>query len=243
MTISEIPIRNGDHHAPSSLSQNAPTNGLSHGTTGSTYTNGMNTNGLDATYANGNGLNGHSANGTVPSSDQSSEVDSMAMSEMPIAICGIGCRLPNGLHTPEQFWEFLLAKGDARSRVPESRYNIDAYYDPSSKPGTIKTEYGHFLNVDLAKVDGNFSQFVRGVLERQDPNQRLLMEVARECIDDAGEVDWQGGLIGCYIGSFGEDWIEMFAKDPQQYGLYRVSNGDFMMANQISYEMDLKGPR
>jgi hypothetical protein len=37
----------------------------------------------------------------------------------PIAICGMALRLPGGLHTPQQFWDFLVAKGDARGRVPE----------------------------------------------------------------------------------------------------------------------------
>ncbi|KAL0942745.1 polyketide synthase [Colletotrichum truncatum] len=163
--------------------------------------------------------------------------------DQPIAICGMACRLPGGLNTPQQLWEFVLAKGDARSRVPESRYNVDAFYDPSGRPGTVKTEYGYFLDYDISKSDGAFSSFVRGATEREDPHQRQMSEVARECIEDAGETNYRGGLIGCYVGSFGEDWCEMFAKDTQQYGLYRVAGyGDFMLSNNVAYEMDLKGP-
>ncbi|KAJ3955154.1 hypothetical protein N0V92_008317 [Colletotrichum tropicale] len=163
--------------------------------------------------------------------------------DQPIAICGMACRLPGGLHTPQQLWDFLLAKGDARTRVPESRYNVDAFYDPSGRPGTVKTEYGYFLDYDISKSDGAFSSFVRGATEREDPHQRQMSEVARECIEDAGEANYRGKLIGCYVGSFGEDWCEMFAKDTQQHGLYRVAGyGDFMLSNNVAYEMDLKGP-
>jgi acyl transferase domain-containing protein len=46
------------------------------------------------------------------------------------------------------------------------------------------------------------------------------------------------------MGSFGEDWLELYGKETQQYGQYRVSGyGDFMLPNRVSYEMDLTGPR
>ena len=41
-----------------------------------------------------------------------------------IVICGMAVRLPNRIKTPQQLWHFLLNKGDARSWVPESRYNV-----------------------------------------------------------------------------------------------------------------------
>jgi hypothetical protein len=44
----------------------------------------------------------------------------------PIAICGMACRLPSGINTPQQLWEFLVTGEDARSKVPESRYNSEA---------------------------------------------------------------------------------------------------------------------
>lgn len=164
----------------------------------------------------------------------------------PIAICGMALRLPGGLGTPQQFWDFLLAKGDARGRVPHSRYNISAYYSTSGKPGTIGTEYGYFLDdsVKLGALDvGRFS-LSRAELECADPQQRRMLEVVRECFDDAGEVNFRQSLTGCYMGSYGEDWLEMQNRDPQQSGVYRLDGyGDFMLSNRISYEMDLRGPR
>ena len=36
----------------------------------------------------------------------------------------------------------------------------------------------------------------------------------------------------------------MLEKDAQQYGVYRVvGSGDFALANRVSYEMNLQGPR
>ncbi|KAJ6114967.1 Acyl transferase/acyl hydrolase/lysophospholipase [Penicillium sp. IBT 16267x] len=167
-------------------------------------------------------------------------------SQKPIAICGMSVRLPGGLHSPQQLWDFLIARGDARGSVPDSRYNASAYYSGSEMPipGSIKSEYGYFLDesIDLASIDTSFFSMGKVDVERMDPHQRQMLEVARESLEDAG-VNWKGRPIGCYMGSFGEDWVEMFAKENQQYGLYRVTGyGDFMLSNRISYEMDLTGP-
>ncbi|KGO55930.1 Acyl transferase/acyl hydrolase/lysophospholipase [Penicillium expansum] len=170
---------------------------------------------------------------------------SKAPSQEPIAICGMSVRLPGGLHSPQQLWDFLIAKGDARGPVPKSRYNASGYNSEIPKPGSIKTKHGYFLDdsIDLASIDTSFFSMAKVDVERMDPHQRQMLEVARECIEDAGVTNWKGRPIGCYMGSFGEDWAEMFAKENQQYGLYRVTGyGDFMLSNRISYEMDLTGP-
>jgi hypothetical protein len=164
----------------------------------------------------------------------------------PVAICGMSVRLPGGLHTPQELWEFLISKGDARAPVPKSRYNVSAHYSERQKPGTVKTEYGYFLDesIDISAIDTSFFNMGKAEVERTDPQQRQMLEVARECMEDAGERNWKGRPIGCYMGSFGEDWAELFAKDNQQHGLYRVTGyGDFMLPNRVSYEMDLMGPR
>ena len=50
----------------------------------------------------------------------------------------------------------------------------------------------------------------------------------------------EGKRIGCYMGSLGEDWCEMFARETQNWGPYRYTGfGDFALSNRVSYEMDL----
>jgi acyl transferase domain-containing protein len=154
-------------------------------------------------------------------------------------------RLPGGIATPSDFWDFLLSKGDARSRVPESRYNIAAFHSTSGKSHSIKTEYGYFLDesVDISALDASFFNMQKAEIDRADPQQRQLLEVTRECLDSAGETNYRGREVGCFIGSFGEDWIEAFAQDDQHHGLYRISGyDDFVLSNRISYEYDLRGP-
>ena len=166
--------------------------------------------------------------------------------DTPIAISGMALRLPGGLESPQQLWDFLLAKGDAKGRVPESRYNVSAYQSKSKRPGTIATEYGYFLdeNIKLGSLDTSRFSLSRDELQSADPQVRRMLEVVRECFDDAGEARFRGTVVGCYMGCYGEDWLEMQNKDPQQSGPNRVDGySDFMLSNRISHEMDLRGPR
>ena len=212
---------------------------------------------VDRSALNGGAMNGHLSNG-LPEMNHSAESNGVNdklsngihnlshEGQTPMAICGMACRLPGGLTTPEEAWEFLLAKKSGQCRVPESRYNISSYYSATPKPGTISTEYGYFLDesVDLGALDTSFFTLPRTEVERADPQQRLMLEVARECFEDAGVTNWRGKTIGCYIGNFGEDWIEMFSKEPQQYGIHRiVGTGDYVISNRLSYEFDIRGPR
>ncbi|KAJ4411015.1 Type I Iterative PKS [Gnomoniopsis sp. IMI 355080] len=211
-------------------------------------TNGYGPNGHIETNYSLNGAPGVSSNlPTTPSEKLDPAKATNHSCAEPIAICGMSLRLPGGLTTPQQLWEFLLEGGDARGRVPESRYNVAAYHSSTGKPGSVATEYGYFLDesVDLGALDTSFFSMPRTEVERADPQQRILLEVARECFEDAGvtPAGWRGRKVGCYVGSFGEDWVDMFAKETQPWGLYRVTGtGDFTLANRLSYEMDLQGP-
>ncbi|KAH0434137.1 KR domain-containing protein [Colletotrichum camelliae] len=176
---------------------------------------------------------------------QSSWADGSTGPAEPIAICGMALRLPGGIATPEQFWDFLINKKDARGPVPESRFNVSSYYSESGKPGHMKTQYGYFLDesVDLAALDTTFFRMPKTEVERADPQQRILLELTRECLESAGETEYRGKTIGTFVGCFGEDWLETLTKDTEVVGQYKITGyGDFMLSNRLSYEYDLKGP-
>jgi hypothetical protein len=200
-------------------------------------TNGHTVNGHTV---NGNSVNGNSVNGKTGSGNTADGAKAT-----PIAICGMACRLPGGIHSPKELWDFLLAKGDARTRVPDSRYNIAAYHSPTHKPGTTVADFGYFLDesVALGGLDSSFFSISRQEVERLDPQQRLLLEVAREALDDSGEVGWRGTNIGVYVGNYGQDWYDLFNREPQMFGHQVTATNDFMISNRLSYEMDLHGPR
>jgi acyl transferase domain-containing protein/SAM-dependent methyltransferase len=229
------------------------TNGTSH-LTGDAHINGMNglshTNGMngsshtDAMNGDAHASGVHGMNGTTLSSSISDHASKVEPS-IPIAICGMALRLPGSSASPQEFWDFLINKGDARSRVPESRYNISAYHRTDRRPGAIASEYGYFLDesVKLGAFDSSRFSLSRAELEYADPQQRRLLEVVREAFDDAGDVSFRGKAIGCYVGNMGEDWGELMNRDPLSHGANRIDGyNDWMLSNRISYEFGLKGP-
>ncbi|GKT93277.1 polyketide synthase [Colletotrichum tofieldiae] len=172
-----------------------------------------------------------------PKNDRPTVKASAPVGVEPIAVCGMALRLPGGISTPEQFWQFLIDKRDARGPVPETRFNVSSYYSESAKPGHVKTQYGYFLDesVDIAALDTTFF--------RMPKNERLLLELTRECLESAGETDYRGKTIGTFVGCFGEDWLETLTKDSEVVGQYKITGyGDFMLSNRLAYEYDLKGP-
>ena len=227
------------------ISNDLPTNGdgVHSGSeaflTGHSGFTGGHVNGLVNGYVHGhandhlNGsANGHT-NGNIGSSKACLE---------PIAICGLALRLPGGIRDAESFWDLLYNGRDTRGPIPADRYNKDGFGDLLGKKGMIRTQYGHFLDEDLSCLDTSFFTMTKNELEKTDPQQRQLLEITRECLENAGEVDYRGKSIGCYVGTFGEDWLHSRTKENQHTGGYNLS-GDLMIANRVSFEYDFRGPR
>jgi acyl transferase domain-containing protein len=211
------------------------------------HKNGSNSNSYDPigsskdynkSFDNGN-ANGH-MNGTNSMPDEPQKAK-----QVPIAICGMGMRLPGGISNDAAMYDFLINKQDARTPTGNTRYNVDGYYSPRSKPGTIITKHGYFLkDIDFSKFDLSMFNMTPAEVERLDPNQRLLLEVVREAFEGSGETDWRGKNIGSYVGVFTEDWQDLHAKDTNDFAPYQlIGSMDFVLGNRISYEYDLKGPR
>jgi len=227
MAPSTIQNGNGVHHEINGNGPHHEMNG-SHAQKATTTTNGQ------AYTSNGtNGSSQATSNGNQPPAD------------VPIAIVGMAFRLPGGIRSEDALWDTLVNKKDQRQRVPADRWNVDAFHSNTNKRGSVKTKYGYFLDdSDIRQFDTSFFSMTRNELERLDPSHRLLLEVTREAFESAGETEWRGKEIGCYVGVFGEDWQDLHNKDTQDFGMYRImGSGDFVLANRVSYEYDLKGPR
>ena len=50
----------------------------------------------------------------------------------PLAIVGIGCRLPGGIEAPTTLWNALTLARDLVGEIPESRWNHSAFHHPDA---------------------------------------------------------------------------------------------------------------
>ncbi len=188
--------------------------------------------------------------GSYPSTDSISEtVNDLSGIDLPaprpadIAICGIGLRLPGGLRNGDDYWDLLEQGRDAHGPVPTSRYDTDGFGDGLGSKDGIRVRHGYFLDEELAGLDTSLFTLTKNELEKCDPQQRMLLEVTRECLEDACEVGYRGSLVGCYVGTFGDDWLLMSAKETQGSSYAITGHGDLMLANRVSHEYDFCGPR
>ncbi|KLU89210.1 hypothetical protein MAPG_08184, partial [Magnaporthiopsis poae ATCC 64411] len=186
--------------------------------------------------------------GTAMTSDTDGpELDSPApQGPEPIAIIGMGCRLPGGASTPSKLWDLLEAGKSAQGRLPRDRYNMDAFYHPNSdRPGSMNTSGGYFIQESVRGFDN--SMFGINNLEAMymDPQQRKLLEVTFEAFEAAGlSLDAVSGAnVGCYVGNFVTDFITMQLKDAEYTHRYTATgSGTTILANRISHVFNLKGP-
>jgi 8-amino-7-oxononanoate synthase len=162
------------------------------------------------------------------------------MHKEPIAVIGIGCRLP-GANNPQEFWKLLHDNVDAITEVPSSRWDLDVFYDPDpTQPHKMSTRWGGFLeNVD--RFDPTFFGITPREANTIDPQQRLILEVAWEALEDAGQVPQQlsGSKTGVFIGISSHDYSSLVtSNDP--YAL--TGNVNCIAANRISYVFNFRGP-
>ncbi|KAH0436371.1 polyketide synthase [Colletotrichum camelliae] len=167
-------------------------------------------------------------------------------SKEPIAIVGIACRLPGGNTNPHKLWEFLKRGGIASNKVPGSRFNIDGHWDGSQKPRTMRPLGGMFLEeIDPADFDASFFEISKTEAISMDPNQRQMLEVVYEGLENAGIPleSLDGAPVGCFVGSYASDYGDMQARDPEDRpAAITVGVGRSIMANRLSHFLNIKGP-
>jgi len=164
----------------------------------------------------------------------------------PIAIVGIGCRLPGGADTPDRFWKLVREGVDAISEVPADRWKIADYYDANpDTPGKMNTRFGGFIS----QVDGFDAHFF-GISPREartmDPQQRLLLEVAWEAIEHAGIAASKiaGSSTGVFVGLSGADYFQLVRESGAgSFDAYTASGTAHSIASgRLSYVLGATGP-
>lgn len=162
----------------------------------------------------------------------------------PIAVIGMGCRFPGG-ENPGAFWRLLRAGGDAVREVPSDRWNIDDYYDPDpAAPGKMNTRWGGFLD-RVDEFDADFFGISPREASHVDPQQRLLLEVAWEALEDAGipPAELAKTRTGVYVGAIGNDFALLQSRDLSGIDVFSgTGNSHAVLANRLSYVLDLSGP-
>ncbi|KAF4848553.1 Highly reducing polyketide synthase AFT9-1 [Colletotrichum siamense] len=162
-----------------------------------------------------------------------------------IAIIGMACRLPGGADNPESLWSMLAEGRDGRTEIPKDRWNWKSFYhkDTNAKEA-INFSHGYFLDQDISAFDARFFGVPGAEAPGIDPQQRLLLEVTYEAVENAGIPieDLRGSDTSVHMAMFARDYDRMGYRDTSQmHKQHSTGSGDAILANRISYLLDLKG--
>ncbi len=163
----------------------------------------------------------------------------------PIAIVGMACRFPGGAVDPQSFWQLLCDGVDAIRETPRDRWDVDRYYDPDpAAPGKTCSRWGGYLD-QIDAFDNHFFGISDREAMRIDPQQRFLLELTWEALEDAGlpPSSLRGTKTGTFVGISISDYGIMLCGDVGETGAYAVSGTSLCLAaNRLAFIFGLQGP-
>ncbi|MFE0026413.1 SDR family NAD(P)-dependent oxidoreductase [Amycolatopsis sp. NPDC059021] len=148
-----------------------------------------------------------------------------------IAIVGISCRLPYA-ENPAQLWQLLR---DGRSAIGTP---------PAGRP-ELPPRPGGYLE-DVSGFDAGFFGIGPREASSMDPQQRLMLELAWEALEDARIIpaDLADSRTGVFVGVIADDYAAL----THQHGIEGITRHTLtglnrgVVANRISYTLGLHGP-
>lgn len=173
--------------------------------------------------------------------------DLEASQHEPIAVIGMGCRLPGGVRTPEQFWAALSAGDELLEEVPADRWSNDTYHDSNADAqGKICTRRGGFIR-DPDCFDAGLFRISPREAASMDPQQRILLEVAWEALEHAGIAPdlLYGSDAGVFMGLSALDYLSLMTRELDEAALepwFGTGMAHSAASGRISYTLGLRGP-
>ncbi|MCU7933260.1 MAG: SDR family NAD(P)-dependent oxidoreductase [Candidatus Thiodiazotropha sp. (ex Dulcina madagascariensis)] len=162
--------------------------------------------------------------------------------EEDIAIVGVSLRFPGDISTMDDYWELLRDARSAICRMPKERWNWPADLDLEDEKAYL-LKGGFFNRID--EFDAPFFRVSPKEAELMDPQQRMLLELSWEVMEDAGykPTGLQGSETGVYVGACHFEYRKLL----EEHGISRdayfsTGTSGSILANRLSYFYDFRGP-
>nr|WP_298143398.1 beta-ketoacyl synthase N-terminal-like domain-containing protein [uncultured Pseudomonas sp.] len=159
------------------------------------------------------------------------------------AIIGMSCRFP-GADNYQEYWDNLVVKENSVRETPLSRWD---WRNQHTAKESIAQGYSRWAGfIDNPEY---FDTALFGISPREaecmDPQQRLMLEQAWHCIQDAG-IDPRtlvGKNVGVFVAAGSYDYKELqerYSDSPEGHEATGVHNS--VIANRLSYFFNFHGP-
>ncbi|WP_159765670.1 polyketide synthase [Streptomyces sp. HM190] len=156
-----------------------------------------------------------------------------------IAVIGVDGVFPSAAD-PGELWRVLLDGADCLREVPASRWDIDAYYGTDGEPGTVYLRRAGFVD-GLTDFDPGFFRLSPAEARWIDPQQRHLIQSAWRALEDAGLAGRPDRSTGVFVGASYQHYRDLVVDDVVQTAA-GLGNHNAILANRLSYFLDLHGP-
>ncbi|KAB8192725.1 acyltransferase domain-containing protein [Nonomuraea phyllanthi] len=159
----------------------------------------------------------------------------------PIAIVGGACRLP-GARTPADLWRIVSGGRDVVGVIPRDRFDLGTA-SGRRRPDVLEGA-GGYLD-DIAGFDARFFGVTPFEALRMDPQQRVLMEVIWEALDDAGipAESLAGSRTGVYTSLLPSGYWDLLRR-AGMYDMHAALGAAVsgIFPGRVSTRLDLRGP-
>lgn len=157
----------------------------------------------------------------------------------PIAIVGMACRFAQA-SSPDAFWDVLHHGRCVISDTPSERWENT----PRTEQQIAANRGSYLAGVD--QFDASFFNLARREANLLDPQQRLMLEVAWEAIENAGvnPQSLRGSQVGVYWGLCTNDYLQLFLQQKAKKIDPWLSTGNAhgSAVGRLSYFFDWSGP-
>ncbi|HEX8189594.1 MAG TPA: SDR family NAD(P)-dependent oxidoreductase, partial [Pyrinomonadaceae bacterium] len=160
-----------------------------------------------------------------------------------IAIIGASGRFPQSENL-EEFWEHLAAGRDLITEIPPERWDWRDYQAASDADRAKSvSRWGGFMP-GLDRFDAAFFQMSPREAAFTDPQHRVFLETAWHTIEDAGyrPSSLAGRRVGLFVGCQFNEYMALIGDAGEARAQAALGNTHTMLANRVSYLLDLRGP-
>src|SRR5436305_7954751 len=173
--------------------------------------------------------------------------------EEDIAIIGISGQYPQAENL-DTFWHNLESGRDCIVEIPPERWDYRRYYKPQEgtggKTGGMYCKWGGFLP-DIDKFDPSFFHISPLEARFMDPQERLFLQTASACFEDAGysqrmlrdESAGDGRAnVGVFVGVTYNNYQLHLLQEYEKGNFVPINSQTYSVANRVSYIYNLRGP-
>lgn len=161
-----------------------------------------------------------------------------------VAIIGVSGRFP-GSSDLDGFWRILFEQESAITEIPADRFDYrDVYGDPMREEGKTNSKWGGFID-EVDCFDAAYFNISPREASLMDPQQRLFLQEVWRALQDAGYTSTQvnGTRTGVFVGVAAREYAHLLEASGMEIdGQAASGNSHSILANRVSYLLDLRGP-